>query len=364
VGKRGQHEGTYRRRGRAWQASVMLGGQRYWLSARTLAEARRLVRELVLRHQLGQLAPPQRLTLGEWAQLWLREAEGRLRPSTVHDYRRSLSPLLPLLGRLRLRDMTPAHISLALLRLQGQVGERRREKAWVALHACLEEAVRRGLLGANPCARVPRPRHEPAPAQDWGLGDMRRFLQAALGDSRPLALMLALMLLTGLRPGEALGLRWEDVDWEARALRVRRAVVWAGSQWHEGPPKSRAGERAVTLPSLALEALRRLPRDSVHLFWRERPPTSKQVSNVMGELCERAGVPRRPAHYLRHAHASLLAAKGLDVKALQRRLGHAQASVTLDVYAHALSEMDRRAAELVDGALGGEGHKVDAPAVE
>jgi integrase len=72
----------------------------------------------------------------------------------------------------------------------------------------------------------------------------------------------------------------------------------------------------------------------------------------MAELCQRAGVPRRPAHYLRHAHASLLAASGLDVKTLQRRLGHAHASVTLDVYAHALSEMDRQAAELADRMLG------------
>jgi integrase len=71
----------------------------------------------------------------------------------------------------------------------------------------------------------------------------------------------------------------------------------------------------------------------------------------MGELCQRAGVPRRPGHYLRHAHASLLAASGLDVKTLQRRLGHAQASVTLDVYAHALGEMDRRAAQMVDAAF-------------
>jgi integrase len=76
------------------------------------------------------------------------------------------------------------------------------------------------------------------------------------------------------------------------------------------------------------------------------------MSDLMRQLCERAAVPRRPAHYLRHAHASLLAASGLDIKTLQRRLGHAQASVTLDVYAHALSEMDRRAAELVDRALG------------
>jgi len=331
----------------------MLGGRRYWLTAPTKAEARRRVRELLLRHELGQLAPPTRYTLGAWAELWLQEARGRLRPSTVHDYQRSLSPLLPLLGRLRLRELTAAHVQAALLRLQGALGERRRAKAWVALHACLEAARRLGLIPSNPCQQVPRPRHERREAREWELAEMRRFLRAAQEDSRPLASMLALILLTGLRPGEAMGLRWDDVDLDRGTLAVRRSITWAGGQWHIGSPKSRAGERTVALPALALSLLERLPREGVYLFWRERPPTSKQLSNVMGELCERANVPRRPAHYLRHCHASLLAAEGLDVKTLQRRLGHAQASVTLDVYAHALGEMDRRAAELLDRALSG-----------
>ncbi len=352
MGKRGQSEGTYRRKGKGWQAAVMLGGRRYWLSAPTLQEARRQVRELVLRHQAGELAPPTRYTLAQWCQAWLEEARGRLRPSTVHDYQRSLSPLLPLLGRQRLRDISPAHVQAALLRLRGQVGERRREKAWVALHACLEAARRLGLITSNPCAQVGRPRPERREARDWTLADMRRFLAVALEDGRPLASMLALMLLTGLRPGEAMGLRWEDVDMEAAALTVRRSVTWAGREWHVSRPKTKAGERTVALPALALRLLGRLPRGSVHLFWAERPPTSKQVSRVMGELCERAGVPRRPAHYLRHAHASLLVGLGVDVKTAQRRLGHASANMTLDTYAHHLPGGEMQVARLLDDALG------------
>ncbi|HXG41706.1 MAG TPA: site-specific integrase [Dehalococcoidia bacterium] len=352
--RRGNGEGTYRRRGRGWQAGIRIAGHRYWVSGRTRQECREKLQALLERHRQGQLAPPSRLTLQDWAALWLREGEGRWRPTTLRRRRQVLAPLLERLGRVRLSRLDPLHLSAALLELRERgMGSRSLELCYVTLQACLGEAQRRGLIGQDPLQRVPRPRHERREAREWGLEEMRRFLRAALQDARPIAQMLAVMLMTGLRPGEALGLRWDDIDLAACTLTVRRSVTWAGSEWHIGRPKTRAGERTVALPSLAVSLLSRLPREGVYLFWQERPPYSKRISEEMTELCQRAGVPRRPAHYLRHAHASLLAAGGLDVKTLQRRLGHSQASVTLDVYAHALTELDRRAAQMVDGALGG-----------
>jgi len=331
----------------------MLGGRRYWLTAPTLAEARRQVRELWAQHQAGKLSPPSRLTLGQWAAEWLERKAREWRPSTLERARRALSPLLGELGSQRLTKLSPLHLARCLegLRERG-LGLRTVQLAYAHLHTCLEEARALGLLAQNPLASLPRPRGERREARGWTLEEMRRFLAVALEDGRPLASMLALMLLTGLRPGEAMGLRWEDVDLKAATLAVKRSVTWAGSAWHMGQPKTKAGERTIALPSLAVSLLEGLPKDSVHLFWRERPPAPKQVSDLMHQLCQKASVPRRPAHYLRHAHATLLAAQGLDVKTLQRRLGHSLASVTLDVYAHALSEMDRRAAELMDRALG------------
>jgi integrase len=334
----------------------MLGGRRYYVTGRSRQEALQRLRTLRQRYEGGQLAPPQRLTFREWAEAYLREAEGRLRQGTLETYRLELAWLVRLLGRLRLSALTPWHIQRALLEMQAAGrGTRRLALAYAVLHSCLERARKLGLLGYNPCQQVERPRHRPREARDWGREEMGRFLDAAREDGRPLALMLALMLLTGLRPGEAAGLQWGDIDFGAGTLTVRRSVAWAGKEWHIGQPKSRAGARTLSLPGLAWGLLDRLPKGSVYLFWRERPPRREQVSAVMAELCQRAGVPRRPAHYLRHCHATLLAAQGLDVKTLQRRLGHSQASVTLDVYAHALSEMDRRAAELVERALGAQG---------
>ncbi len=351
--RRANHEGTYRRKGRGWQASIRIAGRRYWVSGATRRECQEKLQGLLERYHRGQLAPPSRLTLGEWASLWLREGEARWRPTTLRRRQQVLSPLLLRLGKVRLPRLEPLHLAAALeeLRREG-MGSRSLELCHATLSACLGEAVKMGLLATNPMSRVPRPRHQKGEAKEWQLADMQAFLRACQEDATPLAHMLALMLLTGLRPGEALGLRWDDLDLRAGALTVRRSITWAGSTWHVGGPKTRAGERTVALPSLAVQLLSRLERRSLYVFWETRPPTTKQVSNAMRELCHRAGVPRRPAHYLRHAHASLLAASGLDVKSLQRRLGHAQASLTLDVYAHALSEMDKRAAELVDRALG------------
>jgi len=351
--RRGNHEGTYRRKGRGWQAAIRLGGHRYWVSGRTRRECQEKLLTLIERHRRGQLAPPLRLTLGEWCDLWLREGEARWRPTTLRRRRQVLSPLLLRMGRLRLSRLEPLHLAAALeeLRRQG-MGTRSLELCWDTLHACLEEAVRRGLLGYNPMQRVPRPRHQPREARDWTLEDMKRFLQAALEDGRPLAWGLALLLMSGLRPGEMLGLRWEDIDWAAGALRVRRSITWAGSTWHLGRPKTRTGERAIALPDLALDVLLRLPRGEGFAFWDKAPPTTKQVSKVMAELCQKAGVPRRPAHYLRHCHASLLVHLGADVKTAQRRLGHASPSLTLAVYAHHLAEGDLRLARLLDEAFG------------
>ena len=350
--RRGNHEGTFRRKGRGWQGAIRIGGHRYWVSGRTRRECQDKLLALLMRHRQGQLAQPSRFTLAEWCELWLAQGEARWRPSTLERRRQVLMPLLARLGRVRLARLEPLHLAAVLeeLRRQG-MGSRSLELCWLTLHAALSEAERLGLLSHNPVARVPRPRHQKGEAKEWQLADMQAFLRACQEDATPLAHMLALMLLTGLRPGEALGLRWDDLDLRAGALTVRRSITWAGSTWHVGGPKTRAGERTVALPSLAVQLLSRLERRSLYVFWETRPPTSKQVSNAMRGLCQRAGAPRRPAHYLRHCHAALLAASGLDVKSLQRRLGHAQASVTLDVYAHALSEMDRRAAEMVDEAL-------------
>ncbi len=290
--RRPNGSGTIRRRGRGWQGGIWLGGRRYWVRAPTRREVREKLMELALRHQQGQLSPPSRLTVGEWIEEWLRLGEGRLRPTSLHTYRQSLKPLILLLGRLRLSDAPPGRPRPGGAAAPGDPPGQL-EKGFRHLRTCLREALALGLIAHDPLRNVPRPRRERREGKEWSLGDMQAFLVACYEDGRPLARMLGLMLLTGLRRGEAAGLQWGDIDLAAGNLTVRRAVAWeSNSRWHIHSPKTKQSERTIALPWAALELLRGLERGSVYVFWSDRPPYPSLVSRAMAQLCRRAGVPR------------------------------------------------------------------------
>jgi integrase len=356
MGRRANHEGTIRLRadGR-WEGRIALAGHRYSVYGRTRREVTLGLRALLARHLEGALSPPVRMTVGEWLERYLASLEGKGRPATVRAYTLSLGRVREKLGHVRLSRLAPAHVAWCLeaLRREG-MGSRHVQMAHAHLHAALGEAVRMGLIGSNPVERVPRPGHQKRERPSWGGEEARRFLRAALSSPHRLAPLALFLLATGCRSGEALGLRWADIDLAQGRATIRRSLTRVGTQWHEGPPKSKAGERTLALPRMAIVALGRLPRPlspDAPVFWTGAPPTPRALTHLMERLCRQAAVPYLPPHGLRHVHATLLAAEGLDVKTLQRRLGHSQASVTLDVYAHALSEMDKRAAEMVDKAL-------------
>jgi|DewCreStandDraft_1066081.scaffolds.fasta_scaffold00477_19 integrase len=329
----------------------MLSGRRYSVYGRTAAEARRKLQELAQRYRLGELpalTPPRPLTLNEWAETWLRDCAGRLRPRTVLTYRQALSPLLSLLGRTRLDRLEPLRLSHAFTSLRGQVGSRTLEQGYTYLHACLEAARKLGLLPYNPLDRVPRPRHERGERAAWGVAEARRFAQACHADGSPIARLLLFCLATGCRLSEALGCRWDDLDTAAGTLRVARHVYWVGREWREGEVKTRAARRTVPLPQLARQALTTPAPSYPYVFWAGQPPTRKQLSYAMRRLCQAAQVPPIPPYALRSVHASLLTHAGLDVAATRAHLGHARATTTLEHYARALPG-DRRAAALLDG---------------
>lgn len=356
--RRAAHEGSIRKRKDGlWEARVMLGGRRYSVYGRTRAEAVRKMQELVGHYRAGTFSPPSSLTFEDWAGEWLEGCRGRLRPKTVESYQDAMTALLPYLGRLRLHKLAPLHVHHALQQLaRGGKGERALMLAYGALRACLNQARHLGLIAANPCEAVPRPRYEPAERPRWGALEARRFLQAVQERGDTLAVMAGLALLTGCRLGELLGLTWGDVDWGAGLLHVRRSLTWVRGRPLLQKPKTRAGERVVALPSLALALLGKLPREAVYLFWAERPPATKQVARTMTELCQRAGVPRLNFHSLRSVAASLLVARGMELRAIQALLGHSRPSITLDTYSRHVLPQARLVAEALDEALAGGGY--------
>jgi integrase len=190
--------------------------------------------------------------------------------------------------------------------------------------------------------------------------------------------MILVALGLGLRRGEVLGLKWEDIDLEARTLTVRRHVVrtkQAGRAIREGA-KTRAGERTIVLPQLLVQALRRHQarqfedRLLAGARWLgpsyvDRKPTGYVFTSTVGTVmeprrvnayfsraCERAGLSEHTFHGLRHDFGSLLLAAGVPPRVVQEMLGHANPYITMGRYQHVPDELQRDAADRLDAVLG------------
>lgn len=346
----------YQRQDGYWVAALTVNGRRIVRYARTQRAAKEKLASLQREHYLGTLAHPTKLTVADWIEEWLRQGETTLRPSTLRVYRQVLTLVLGYIGSGRLDHLTPVMVAGALnsLRRKGR-GSRQLQLAYTYLRTALQRAVDLGMLGHNPAAKAPKPRHEPSERHYWSAEEMRRFLAVAQGSHYQHASLLAFLLGSGLRISEALGLRWEDVDMGQGLVHVRRAVVYAGQEATLQRPKTKAGERTVTLPDFALDLLRRKPRpltDDAPVFTTttSTTPTPGVIRDTLVLLCDQAQVPFVNVHGLRHCHAALLLSQGLDLQVLRRRLGHATVDMSVNRYAYALRP-DSDAAEAVQQAL-------------
>ena len=170
--------------------------------------------------------------------------------------------------------------------------------------------------------------------------------------------MILLALATGLRRGELLGLRWEDLNFETGELSVRREYTQMGSAFIISTPKTRTSTRTVRLPEAVLKVFAEYRKrvDSEWIFPSpidpNRPISPGTCRNRLSEMLKRAGCKHIPFHGLRHTFATTALENGLDIKTLSEILGHSSAETTLNVYSHVTAEMEKNAAQKIDSAFG------------
>ena len=297
-------------------------------------------------------------TLSEYLNdTWLPAMRPVLRPGPHSLYSKNLRKhVIPALGHLRLDRIEPRAINALYSQMLG--GARPLAPSTVSrihrvFHRAMRDAVRWGLLEVNPVGRADPPREPFKEQVVWDPQQVRTFLAGARDD--PLYELWLFYALTGVRRGEALGLRWSDVDLEGRWVSIRRALVMVDHQPWLGETKTARGRRTMAIDShlaAALTGLRRRqeaagrgrPEDVVFA----RPDGSSlhpdQVTRWFQDLSQRIGLPRTRLHALRHAHASAGLAAGVDIKIMSVRLGHSRISMTADVYQHVVPSIDREAA--------------------
>lgn len=365
--RRGNHEGTVRQRapGR-WEGVVQLDGSRYRVTASTQAEARRLLQDLLMKHGLGELAKPSNTKTGDWLAQWLVEGAPAWKPKTHHGYESIVRVYLePAFGSVRLQRLTATTIATQFATWRAEGHGSAALNAFRVLARSLTVAVHRGLIGRNPCDMLEAPKVARRRPALWSPAQARAFLEACEPDT--FGTLWTVLLGTGCRLGEALALRWEDANLDTGVVTITRSLTELHGEYIETTPKTDAGTRALVLPKRAVALLRRWKvRQAAHRLatgpaWPQTgriitdasgaTPSTGRVSHAFHKATNDAELPRIRIHDLRHLHASLLLANGLELPAVSARLGHANPAVTATIYSHILAGRDAHAAELIDTAL-------------
>jgi integrase len=337
---------------------------------------------------------PSRQSVSAHIATWLDGL--RLRPSTVASYRIIMRlHVEPYIGRLPLASVTSTRLD-ALYR-QLERGGRRDTKGEltgrglsystvkyvsIVLRAALQAAVDAGMLPRNPAVKAHPPTAAQAQApemQCWTESQLDAFLSWAREHSPGHYVAWRTLATTGMRRGELLALRWKDVDLDAKAISVRRSAVMIrykgeSSEIREGPTKTYMA-RVVNIGEETAAALRswRRERGSMALtLARDDSPVFGTLENGLRnpehfsgafkgavrrfrKWQEAAGAEAAPyirLHDLRHTHASILLSKGMSVRTVSARLGHRNATTTMNIYAHVMPGDQKAAAELTDLAAG------------
>ena len=344
-------------------------GTRY-VYAKTQREALKKLKEEMARAEAGLLGGAGETTLAEYLGWWTENVvRGEVAHRTYHNYLSQVrTHIVPRLGKkklkaLKLEDVEGLYRSMAASGLSPATVR----YAHAVLRRALGQALVRGLVARNVAEGASLPRAGRKETEALTPEEARRFLRAAKHDR--LEAIYVLAVTCGLRQGELLGLRWEDVDLKAGRLTVRRQVQRSrdGSGMIGGPTKNKKA-RTIRLGEVAIEALK-AHRDaqaeevaSAKGLWKDPGlvfastiGTPLEPSNLVGRsfkpLLGWAGLPIVRFHDLRHACATLLLSEGVPVKVVQEVLGHSSVSVTMDVYSHVLPDMQEKAAAAMDELL-------------
>ena len=194
----------------------------------------------------------------------------------------------------------------------------------------------------------------------WSAQEVGKFL--ALTADHPLHEVWVLLVTTGMRRGEALGLRWRDIDLEKRRVAVRQTVTVVDNKVQVSEPKSRRSRRVVALDAGSIRTLSDLRARTPHrrpdelVFSSEgRPLNPTKVSKAFRKLVDQTDLARIRLHDLRHTHATLALQAGIHPKIVSERLGHSTISLILDVYSHAVPNMQEEAAQRIGDLIFNDG---------
>lgn len=392
-----RHQGKDRRRGHGessitqmadgrWQARIDLGyvngkRKRKAIYGKTRQEVAKKLTTALHEHQQGLPIDLPRQTVGQFLTHWLANVvRPSVRPKTYASYEQIVSQhLVPGLGHIELRKLAPQQVQQLLNeKLQSKrklqngrestktISPRTVAYIHAVLRSALDQALKWGLVARNVAKLVDSPRVERKEVSVLTPETAQALVDAVKAER--LGPLCTFALATGLRLGEALGLHWQDVDLDARTIRVRQALQRIDGELRLVEPKTDRSRRTVGLSSIAAAALKDQRRRQLEArlaqgaTWQESglvftsevgtPLEPTNISRDLNRMLKRHELPPMRFHDLRHGCASLLFAQGASAREIMEVLGHDQISTTMDIYTHVSPAILKIAADRMDAVFG------------
>lgn len=383
--------GTIEKRGEnSWRISIPGGydvaGKKIWLARENLkfdskmtegAQRRECEKQLALLYSKvnsGQVANSKQITVREFAERWMQEhVNPILTPKSAHAYRMFLDlHILPALGNMKLQDLKPYSITKFLNSLRadglhkdgGKLSGTTIRHYYSTLSAMLTKAVQWQVLAVSPMTSVAAPKLDTKPAKFYDDAQAIKLLEALQEAPIKHRTAIYIAIFGGLRLGEVTGLEWSDIDMRTNILDVERASQYLPKKGIYTTTTKNDKVRGFSMPSIAMECITDYKKwqdaerkklgdtwkEHNRLFtkWNGEPMHPQTPSKWFHKFLEDNKLPELTFHSLRHTNATLLFAQGVDLETIKERLGHSNASITADIYGHAIKKNDKEAADKLD----------------
>ena len=343
-------------------------GKRRTKRSKKLQEVKQWLADATYIDQHSDLDQATDMLVDAWFDYWIGIKKQTVRPNTVRNYsERYERNIKGVIGNKLLTDVKPIHCQKIFSDMADE-GYKTTTiyQTRIALYNMFEFARENDVLIANPCKKsLKSDMGKPSDKKEALTIDVqKKFLEAVVGYSYEN--QYRFVLQTGLRTGELIGLKWSDIDFESRTMKIERTMEYRYKvgEWRVGPPKSKSGYRTIPLTDEAIrilenqrsknKSLKLVPmewKDIVFLCRKGTPVKNSTYDTGLFKYCDRVGIPRFSMHVLRHTFATRCIEAGMKPKTLQKILGHSNIGITMNLYVHITEDEKHREIDLVADAL-------------